>query len=572
LLKFFEYEGCFPQHSSEVPDALIGYLAEQLSVPKEAFNQYDWQGPSIPQHRARIRQWFNFRPYIEDDRQAIINWLTSTILPENQNTEFLIDAVLKHLRGNHIEPPSKASVERIIRSAVRTYEKQLFDMVCGKLPVDTRLALDALLKPIKSSTDDAIVNIPLYQIRTCQVKSSLNSVLQAATQLQQLQQLNLPTDLFSSLSPKVVQRFRQRAAVEAPSQLCRHPDPIRYTLLAAFCLCRQAEITDELIESLIILVHKMGAKAERKVIQELIEDIKRVGGKHSLLFAIAEVALSNPDGTVKEVIYPVASEQTLKDLVLESRSSGPAYRYRIHTVMRNSYSKHYRRMLPTLLRVLDFHTNNTVHQPVIEAIQLLKDYLDHRQIYYPTDEVVPVDGVVRPLLSPVVDEEGKFIASDSPKMAKFGRERSKSKGGTIMGQSLTATEILQKMNQALGKIQDIKFTSENTYAKSRSKDIWVYEFKMPDKYRIEMKNLVVISDGVKRWSYRPEWDKRLITVSKAASEGESLGIYLNELIRLPQADFTEKYSVQSEGLQKIDGKEVIALRFNEQSSRAAEII
>ena len=90
----------------------------------------------------------------------------------------------------------------------------------------------------------------------------------------------------------------------------------------------------------------MGAKAERKVIKELIEDIKRVGGKHSLLFAIAEVALSNPDGTVKEVIYPVASEQTLKDLVLESRSSGPAYRYRIHTVMRNSYSKHYRRMVP----------------------------------------------------------------------------------------------------------------------------------------------------------------------------------------------------------------------------------
>jgi hypothetical protein len=404
LLKFFEYEGCFPQHSSEVPDALIGYLAEQLSVPKEAFNQYDWQGPSIPQHRARIRQWFNFRPYVEDDRPAIIKWLISTVLPENQNTEFLIETVLQHLRGNHIEPPSKASVERLIRSAVRTYENQLFDMVCDKLPVETRLALDALLKTIESSTDDAIANIPLYQIRTCQVKSSLNSVLQAATQLQKLQQLNLPTDLFSSLSPKVVQRFRQRASVEAPSQLCLHPDPIRSTLLAAFCLYRQAEITDELIESLILLVHKMGAKAERNVIKELIEDIKRVGGKHSLLFAIAEVALSNPDGTVKEVIYPVASEQTLKDLVLESRSSGPAYRYRIHTVMRNSYSKHYRRMVPTLLRVLDFHTNNTVHQPVIEAIQLLKGYLDSRQIYYPTDEVVPIDGVVRPSLEPVVVE------------------------------------------------------------------------------------------------------------------------------------------------------------------------
>ena len=62
---------------------------------------------------------------------------------------------------------------------------------------------------------------------------------------------------------------RSGFSVEAPSQLLRHPDPIRYTLLAAFCLCRQAEITDELIECLIILVHKMGTKAERKVIKEL---------------------------------------------------------------------------------------------------------------------------------------------------------------------------------------------------------------------------------------------------------------------------------------------------------------
>jgi TnpA family transposase len=403
LLKFFEHEGCFPQHSSEVPDALISYLAEQLSVPKEAFNQYDWQGPSIPQHRARIRQWFNFRPYIEDDRPAIIKWLISTVLPENQNTEFLIEAVLQHLKGNHIEPPSKASVERLIRSAVRTYETQLFLEIGDKLPIETRLALDSLLKPIESSTGDDTI-IPLYQIRACQVKATLNSILQAATQLQRLQQLNLPTDFCSSLSPKVVQRFRQRAAVEAPSQLCRHADPIRYTLLAAFCLCRQAEITDELVESLILLVHKMGAKAERKVIKELIEDIKRVGGKHNLLFAIAEAALDNPDGIIKEVIYPVASEQTLKDLVLESRSSGPAYRYHIHTVMRNSYSRHYRRMVPILLRVLDFRTNNTVHQPVIEAIQLLKDYLDSRQIYYPTDEVVPLDEIVRPSLEPVIVE------------------------------------------------------------------------------------------------------------------------------------------------------------------------
>ena len=189
LLKFFEHEGRFPQQSSQVPDALICYLAEQLSVSKEVFHQYNWQGRSIPEHRARIRQWFGFRPYVENDRQPLIDWLCETVLPDNQNMEFLVDAVYQHLRAKHVEPPSPASIERIIRSAIQTYEAWLFDAVCDKLPIATRLALDSLLKPIESSTDDAL-SIPLHQIRTCQVKASLNSVLQAVVQLERLQQLN----------------------------------------------------------------------------------------------------------------------------------------------------------------------------------------------------------------------------------------------------------------------------------------------------------------------------------------------------------------------------------------------
>ena len=74
-----------------------------------------------------------------------------------------------------------------------------------------------------------------------------------------------------------------------------------------------SEITDDLVECLNILVHKMGTRAERKIYKELLEDLKRVSGKNNLLFQIAEAALSKPDGSVKEVIYPVVGEQTLRD-------------------------------------------------------------------------------------------------------------------------------------------------------------------------------------------------------------------------------------------------------------------
>ena len=231
--------------------------------------------------------------------------------------------------------------------------------------------------------------------------------MQAVVQLERLQQINLPPNLFASVSPKVVFRFRQRAAVEGQSKLRRHPAQIRYTLLAAFCWCRSAEITDDLVECLNILVHKMGARAERRIYKELLEDLKRVSGKNNLLFQIAEASLDKPDGSVKEVIYPVVDEQTLRDLVVEYRSSGPAYRTVVHTVMRNSYSKHYRRMVPKLLRVLDFRSNNTAQQPIIDAISLLRKYTYSQQVYYPADEVIPIDSVVRPSLASLVIELNK---------------------------------------------------------------------------------------------------------------------------------------------------------------------
>jgi hypothetical protein len=173
LLKYFQYEGCFPQNPVSIPRELTCYLAKQINVPNEAFARYDFGGRSIREHRARIREWLGFRSYVEADRPALIDWLCKKVVPENQKMEFLVDAVRKHLQAQKIEPPTRASIERIIGSAIHTYETRLFKSVCDQLPVATRLALDELLKPRQTSTQECVANTPLHQIRTCKVKASL---------------------------------------------------------------------------------------------------------------------------------------------------------------------------------------------------------------------------------------------------------------------------------------------------------------------------------------------------------------------------------------------------------------
>jgi hypothetical protein len=56
-----------------------------------------------------------------------------------------------------------------------------------------------------------------------------------------------------------------------------------------------------------------------------------------------DAAIKQPDEPVREVIYPVASETLLRDLIKEYESKGPVFRRQVHLVMRASYRSHYRR-------------------------------------------------------------------------------------------------------------------------------------------------------------------------------------------------------------------------------------
>ena len=129
--------------------------------------------------------------------------------------------------------------------------------------------------------------------------------------------IGLPADLFAGALPHEVELYRQRVAVQPPSDLRRLPDAVRITWLAAFVHLRGRALTDSLIELLIETVHAIGARAERRVEQQVLNELRQVSGKKNLLFEIANASLAQPDGTVRQVIFPVVGEQTLRDLVRE---------------------------------------------------------------------------------------------------------------------------------------------------------------------------------------------------------------------------------------------------------------
>lgn len=76
--------------------------------------------------------------------------------------------------------------------------------------------------------------------------------------------------MFGDIAPNIVAAWRARAAVESPSHLRTHPEALPMTLMAALLREREREITDTLVDLLISTVHRVGARAEKKVTNELV--------------------------------------------------------------------------------------------------------------------------------------------------------------------------------------------------------------------------------------------------------------------------------------------------------------
>jgi Domain of unknown function (DUF4158) len=515
LLKFFQHEGRFPRRRQEIPGSVVTHIAKQVGISAEAFLHYTWGGRTMELHRAQIRAVFKFHEATVEDANELSVWLSEQVLPREQREDRLVDVTLSECRVRGIEPPSPERLTRIVRSAIRTFERDFFAQTLARLSPQARAELEKLvaiddtagedisedaieisrafgtsgesrraseareLDTDTHDTDDtpdeegwdtaseaplddgkvavaaAGAHVPgqphagyslrhhgregeggggggapsradlsgialgalfkfskdstlltLHDLRMDPGPTGLESMLLEIAKLTRLRQIGLPRDLFADLAPHILRLYRNRAASEAPSTLRAHPTAIRLTLLAALCWVRSQEVTDNLVALLLALLHRMSARAERRVEREYIAEIRRVAGKASILFHVAEAAVAHPEGIVREVIFPAAGgERTLADLVKEYKATGLRYRAHVYLVMKQSFTSYYRRMLPPLLEVLDFRSNNEAHQPIIRALALIREYMHSGLQFYPADEVVPLVGIVRPIWRDLVVEQ-----------------------------------------------------------------------------------------------------------------------------------------------------------------------
>jgi hypothetical protein len=328
MLKFFQLEARFPNSKNEIPKDVVNYIAKQLQLIGVPFGDYDINSRTHFYYKEQIREFFGFREATNDDANQLTDWLSKYVFYHDSDFNILKEEAYNRLRDLHIESPSAERLERIIKTSINIYEDQFFNETYVQLSKETISQMDILIDNLALFNEsDVNVNVTVDEdtisfsdLRSDPGKIGRDSLYKEIAKLKTIQQLNLQDSLFNKIPAKVLKKYKHRVVSEKLMELRRHPDKTRYSLLAIFFWLRKREITDNMIELLIAIIHKINITAERKIDREILNDFKKVNGKNNLLYQIAELAIDNPDGIIKQVLYPVVNEETLKALIKEFKN------------------------------------------------------------------------------------------------------------------------------------------------------------------------------------------------------------------------------------------------------------
>ena len=144
LLKSVMYLGYFPE-VEDVPPKVLGYIAKQLDVFKNAADKYSWSRSTKSYHLSIIRAETGYRSPTAKDKEDLESWLREDACQKVQTQNELFDLALGRLAALRIELPAESELERIVAAALHGYHEKIYQLLYKKISQDVQKNLDQML-------------------------------------------------------------------------------------------------------------------------------------------------------------------------------------------------------------------------------------------------------------------------------------------------------------------------------------------------------------------------------------------------------------------------------------------
>lgn len=171
------------------------------------------------------------------------------------------------------------------------------------------------------------------------------------------------------------------------------PDQLGASKRRIFCdrLVCTGEVTDDVATALVETIQKLDRGSKQHYTRLLLRDAGELEWRHDLLGQITDAELYHLGKTVRHVIFPMVCEARLPESAAERGAQRPRGFRLWQEVLYRKFVRHYRRMLPIILKHLSFRRDER-NRPVMEALASIQRTIHSQARHFA--EPVPIKGVM----------------------------------------------------------------------------------------------------------------------------------------------------------------------------------
>lgn len=367
LLKCFQNIGYFPP-IDEIPNIIIKYINQQIDIEHHS-NAIEYKSKTtLYSHHKSIRMYLNIKQYDSKAKDMIKEAIyKNTYIMKNPAD--LINSSIDILIKNNYELPAYAYLDKITLGIRTRIHNEIFESVLKSLTIEQKKILDLLLDTnIENNFSD------LKYLKDPVKKPSFNNMKELITKLNWLESKGNFENIINDVPYSKLKHFYDEVTSLDASEIKKHSDPKRYTMLISFLHISKARLRDNLVDMFLKCINKINNKGK--------EELKIIRGKlqskaENIVSAFAEVlnkaneVESDEDfgKNVRNLINNYGGHDTLYD----DCASISSYNGNNHHVLLQKFFSKQRFNIFKLLEILDLNST-TEDQSLIDALKFITDH------------------------------------------------------------------------------------------------------------------------------------------------------------------------------------------------------
>ena len=366
-LCYMRYPGRILGINETPPSHLLNFVAEQLNVSIDLWNEYGKRAQSRRAHLVKLQSIFGFKTFTVPDRQAAIDSIAEKAKQTDKGIA-LAETLIQKWRNNSTLLPSIKVIKDICAEAITRVTRDINQELTKSLTQENLKKLDALLaiRPFTRTT-------MMVWLRQSPGTSNAKHMVEHIERLKVLRALKLPENIENEVNQNQLIKMAREGAKMVPRDLADLETKRRYATLVAIALETEGTITDEIIELNKNILGVMFSRAKRHHEEQFAELNKGKNSMFRLFFQVITALLeakqtgSDPYASIERIIPLDQLMQKMtgaeKLIVPDSHN----YEYRII----DSYSQ-IRRYSPAFLEILQFKAVVSFAKEILKGVDILK--------------------------------------------------------------------------------------------------------------------------------------------------------------------------------------------------------